>query len=310
MTKYTALIILVYNNDKNIINFIETVQNFNTSPIKFIVIDNGSPNKNITNNIRLYLNKKFKDEVIEYNDDFTNDKKKLTLVSFIASKINNGFSAGNNKGLKLSYCDDSIDKVFIINDDILFTSDIIPTLNQCLDTLPYAGMVCPVHCNIKNELDLDCLRTRLTPWDLITGFLFHNTNKIHYLLKENKELINKRFIEIIPPVGPCILMRKKDIKELGSYDENVFLYFEEYILSKKFEGIGLKTYAIPSCSLIHIGSVSTKKEKKTRIQRIGLNSCLYYLNNYCKLNYLQKITMFIFSNLVRLKFTIKDLINK
>lgn len=220
------------------------------------------------------------------------------------------FLLGNNKGIRLSYCDNSIDKVFIVNDDILFTSDIIPTLNLYLETLPNAGMVCPVHCNTNNELDLDCLRTRLTSWELIIGFVFNNTNKIHYLLKENKELINKTFIEIVPPVGPCILMRKKDIKDLGGYDEHVFLYFEEYILSKKFETIGLKTYAIPGCSLIHIGSVSTNKERKTNIQRIGLNSCIYYLRTYCELNLFQRVTLAVFSNILRVKLFIKDIIKK
>lgn len=85
MTKYTALIILVYNNDKNIINFIDSVQNFNTSPIKYIIVDNGSPNKNVTNNIRAYLNEKYKDKVVEYDDNFTNEEKNLTF-NFIYCK--------------------------------------------------------------------------------------------------------------------------------------------------------------------------------------------------------------------------------
>ena len=310
MINYTALIILVYNNDTNIKNFIESVEKHNTNPIKYIIIDNGSPNPQITENIRVYLTRRFKEKVQEFNDNFSDEKKTLPLISFITSKINNGFSGGNNKGLRLSYCDDSINNVFVINDDIIFTADIIPKLNKFLDTLSNAGMICPIHHNINDELDLDCLRTRLKPWSLILGFLFKTTENYHFLLKENKELINKEYIEIVPPVGPCILMRKKDIKTLGGYDENVFLYFEEYILSKKYESIKLKTYAIPSCSLIHIGSVSTKKEKKTNIQRIMLNSCLYYLNNYCKLNLIQRITMFTFSNLQRLKFAIKDFINK
>ena len=39
---YTALIILNYNNYEDTINCIKSVEQYNTAPIKYVIVDNGS----------------------------------------------------------------------------------------------------------------------------------------------------------------------------------------------------------------------------------------------------------------------------
>ncbi len=54
----TALIILIFNNKDNIVNLIESVERYNTAPIKYIIIDNGSTALGITENISNFFEAK------------------------------------------------------------------------------------------------------------------------------------------------------------------------------------------------------------------------------------------------------------
>ena len=304
----TALIILIFNNKDNIVNLIESVDRYNTDPIKYVIVDNGSTASGLTESISNFLKQKFGDDLLICGDDYATRSVRLPYVTFLQSSYNGGFSAGNNKGLKLAYGDDEIDNVFVINDDIIFVDDIIPRLCYKLDSLPDAGMICPIHLFPNKEVDLDCVRLLHSIWHLILSMSFHIHSENVSVLSMHPEYIEKDSIEIQPPIGPCILFSKKNIYAVGGYDENVFLYFEEYILYRKFQKLHLKNYAIPSCKLIHVGSVSTSKIKSSIVRSIYLDSCYYYLKTYCNLGLLQKILLPLFYCLGKIRTRLASIV--
>ena len=125
-------------------------------------------------------------------------------------------------------------------------------------------------------------------------------NKKRYILLNDREFSNKDFIEIELPSGSCMLMDKSLMKQIGNFDPQTFLYFEENILYKKISRIGLKNYLIPSCRCIHIGASSTQKTRSTFIAMTGLRSTNYYLKNYTTLSFIQRLcwelAMFLFKS--------------
>lgn len=306
---YTALIILVYNNKDNIVHLVESVEYHNTALIKYIIVDNGSTENGITESVSDFLRQKFGNNLLICSDDYGTESIQLPYVTFVQSRHNGGFSAGNNKGLKLAYLDDEIDNVFVINDDIIFVDDIISRLCHYLHSLPNAGMICPIHLSSDKEVDLDCARLLHGTWHLILNMALHIRGKNVCILRLHPEYVEKEYIEIQPPIGPCILFTKKSIHTIGGYDENTFLYFEEYILYSKFQKLHLKNYAIPSCKLIHVGSTSTGKVKQTIIRNIYLDSCYYYLTTYCKLNFMQKVSIPIFYSLGKIRTRLASIVS-
>ena len=62
MQKKTAILILNYNNYEDTINCIDSVEKFNSAPIKFIVVDNGSKRENVVGALDAYLKDKFEDD--------------------------------------------------------------------------------------------------------------------------------------------------------------------------------------------------------------------------------------------------------
>lgn len=239
--KIASLIILNYNNWEDTINCIESVEKYNTSPIKYIVVDNGSTRVGTVDELNEYFQRKFSDEYCRINEK-CKQKETLPKLTFLVSKTNDGYAQGNNKGWDLAFADDETDYVMILNNDVLFVEDIIPSLIIQLSTKNCAIISPVLYKKDMKSIDYNCARRNHTVWEIIFTNLFWYKNifgcqskfqKRRYLLKNNPSLMKQPFIEIELPSGSCMLAKKKMMQEIGGVDPNTFLYFEENILYKK-----------------------------------------------------------------------------
>ena len=294
----TALIILNYNKYEDTINCIESVEEFNTSPIKYIVIDNGSTRKNTIAHLNDYFKKRFDKNYALYYENEVKATHSLPYLCLLSSPTNDGYAQGNNKGLKLAYLDNDIDYVMILNNDVLFTEDIIKRLIYQLNKQPKCAIVSPIlyKKNMK-EIDYNCARLNHSNWEIINtymmlykdcfGYISHKTHQ-RYILKQHPEYMTKEAFEIELPSGSCMLMNKSLMKQLGGFDPNTFLYYEENILFKKISDLCLVNYLIPTCCCIHLGASSTSKSSSYFIDSSSLNSANYYLQQFCSLSSFEK----------------------
>mgnify|MGYP004442236413 FL=1 len=284
----TALIILNYNNCHDTRNCIESVLNHNTAPVKFIVVDNASKESD-------------RQELCDAMRDFFSEelyisgkhpaRKLLPHASLVLSENNVGYAQGNNLGLDLAYDDPDIDKVMILNNDILFTADIIPTLVQRLATTKDCGIISPVlYKPNSSEYDYNCARKNETISEMIKKNYMHywwrhkgvspeDVFSHRYLLKHAD--MKKSRMEIELPSGSCMLAKKSLFQKIGSFDPNTFLYYEENILFKKIQAVGLKNYLCLDLSCIHLGAATTKKLSNSLFTtQVGMRSQYYYASNY------------------------------
>ena len=76
-----------------------------------------------------------------------------------------------------------------------------------------------------------------------------------------------------------MFVEAKTFNEIGGFDRNIFLYYEESDLSWRFlKQKNKNTYLIPSIEYIHYKGISTKKNIDIKIeQKISL---LYYINKH------------------------------
>lgn len=312
--KTTAIIILNYNNYKDTINCVKSVEKFNTAPVKYIIVDNGSSKKECVSSIDKYLKNLFQDNYKCICEGEKTDK--LAYVTFLLSKTNDGYAEGNNKGLILAYNDPEIENILILNNDILFVEDIIPQLINNLYTLNNAAIVSPVlYKKNMDEIDYTCARKALTlkqrflMYALLFKDLFgviskiNNTNNILY----NKSLsMISSPIEIELPSGSCMLLNKLFFKSIDSFDPHTFLYCEEDILYAKIKKLGKKNYLNTKLKCIHLGASTTSSQTTSKfILKCSLESNHYYLKEYTNASIAYLACMKIFYKLMFLKFTIK-----
>lgn len=294
--KKTAILILNYNNYEDTINCVESVENYNTAQVKYIVIDNGSKRVGAIETLDRYFSDKFKADYRKINEG--EKTSILPYVTFLVSGNNDGYACGNNKGLKLAYADEEIDKVMILNNDVLFVEDIIPRLIQEYDSDNHIGIVSPLLYKKNMEgLDYNCARRPESVARTFGRFLLFYANpfgikdkwnkKQKYLLDKPELKYTERF-EIDLPSGSCMLLSKKLFKEIGSFDSHTFLYNEENILYQKLHTRGLINYIFPQLKCIHLGASSTKKEVGYFMIKASADSTCYYISHYTEACWLTK----------------------
>lgn len=294
--KKTALIILNYNNYEDTINCVESVQQYNTAPIKIIVVDNGSKREGTLKALDAHLAKTFLGEYKQVNEG--EKTSTLPYVTFLTSKTNDGYACGNNKGLKLAYADDEIDKVMILNNDVLFVEDIVPQLVREYDTMENVGIISPLlYKKDMDGIDYNCARRCESVCRIMGRLLLFYVNPFQIKTKWNKqqkylldqpELMEVERFEIELPSGSCMLLGKRLFEEIGSFDPNTFLYYEENILYQKLHARGLTNYIYPNLKCIHLGASSTKKEVGYFMIKASADSACYYIEHYTNASMLTK----------------------
>lgn len=314
---YTAIVILNYNNYEDTIACINSVEEHNTALVKYIVVDNGSTRKEAVRHLDDFFKQKFGNgyALMSVNAEIPESLPKLT---FVASPRNEGYAVGNNRGLELASRDDDIKYVMILNNDVLFIEDVIPRLIDECQKLPDCALVSPaLYTKDKSGYDGTCARLAPSAWSLIKECLMLGLNvnsyrkamaKKYWLFVKNPELKEAEVLEIEMPSGSCMLIEKKLFDEIGRFDPNTFLYYEENILYSKIHSRGLKNYLLPKLSCIHLGASSTRKEPGYFVQRCGLESRTYYLKAYCRLNAFEKMVYAVAYGLMSIKlFVLKNL---
>lgn len=305
-----GIIILNYNNWEDTINCIDSVEEYNTAEIKYIVVDNGSTREGAVEALDNYLSGEFSSRYRTYTT-IKDEASRLPYVSLLISPTNDGYAAGNNKGLKLAFQDSEIDHIMILNNDILFIQDIIPVLLKQANNIPDCGIISPLlFSRDKESIDYNCARKSVNPWVLIHAYLFFYRDVFgvqsrdamrRLILKSNPIRIKEKSIEIELPSGSCMLMNKSLIEDMKGFDPHTFLYYEEDILYKRIKNKNLKNYLIPECECIHLGACSTSKAPSAFALTKQFESSIYYLENYCNLSVVQKVLLAIGKVLFRIK---------
>ncbi len=304
----TGIIILEYNNWEDTLNCIESVLQYNSAEVKFIIVDNASTNKEAIDKLKSGLLNLFPE--LKESDLIYNHNNSIEEATLILAAENKGYACGNNIGLEVAYKDPDISHVMILNSDILFVEDIIPTLLKNLrdDT----GIVSPVlfKKGLK-EIDKNCARRELTANEIIKLHIPFPADP--FRISEKKKIaikLNSGLMKIDLPSGSCMLARKSLFQQIDGFDPNTFLYYEEDILSKKIKKLGLKNYLNTNLKCIHLGATTTKQNNSRFIINCSSNSARYLLRKYYSINFVQDIIMKVFSNLINIRLYFINIYHK
>lgn len=274
-----AIIILQYGNAEATIDCITSVEQYNTYPVKYIVVDNASP-RDECEVLQKYVHN-ISQDVLEVSDnaELTATLPKFTIVK---SVLNDGYARGNNKGLRLAYEDNEVDKILILNNDILFVEDIIPKLVRDIQTLNDCALISPLlYKRNLDGFDVNCARYCAKFFDLLLNnilvFRYGNKVKRPHLAPDTGIMP----VELIS--GSCMMACKNLFQSIGGFDPGTFLYYEENILSEKIKRVCLRNYLDTDLKCIHLGASTTEKSQSRKITRIGFESQYYFVKSYHRL---------------------------
>ena len=198
--------------------------------------------------------------------------------TFIANTRNAGYNAGNNVGLRYA-AEKGYEYALIANPDMEFPqTDYVAKLSKLLyfdDKLAVVAsdIITPKGIH-QNPMKPDGNWQSCSGW--LTG-LFKKQPKDTYSFIDNWQESH----ECKKVSGCCFMVRLSLLKKIGFFDENVFLYCEEAILSKQVERTGMKMYYTAEAQAMHNHQASTKGDPIARF-RAWRDSRVYYIKRYAK----------------------------
>ncbi|ULT56778.1 glycosyltransferase family 2 protein [Neobacillus drentensis] len=272
-----GIVILNYKTWEETIECVESIRKSTKCRYKIYIVDNKSPDDSY---IQLYS--KFQD-----SDD----------VVLINSNENGGYSAGNNIGIKQALLDGA-EAVILSNSDIIYFENSIDFMYEYLKSNKNIGILGP-KVILENNTIQNSPRKNYTFKNYLFSkkpfiFLdFQGIKRKTYFTDYDydRELVFKGLVS-----GCCMVLTKEYFELCGFLDENVFLYFEEAIVSNKAINTELKTCVLPQANVLHKGSVSIGKQSAfSRFHRYY--SSLYMLRKYVGINKLQ-FTFILFLNYI------------
>lgn len=222
------------------------------------------------------------DIILVDNSSQTHEVKKAKQLAdeqgctFIAANKNRGYNAGNNIGLRYA-ASKGYKYALIANPDMEFPQNsyvakLVAVMEQKPDVVVCSSDIVTPKGIHQNPMKCDGNWKSSFGW--ITCFFNPKSNNTYEFIDNYAE---SHYCSKVS--GCCFLVRLAFVSSIGYFDEGVFLYCEEAILSKQVEHEGQKMYYDASSQAIHH---HVKGEKGTPIPRFRnwITSRLYFELTY------------------------------
>ncbi len=247
----TASIVLFNQSLNDLTPVIESV--LNSKIAKLYLIDNSSS--------KIAFLDKINDSKIEY---YHNGK-------------NVGFGAGHNIAIKMSFACDAKFHV-VLNPDISFSKPVIDELEQYMYDNIDIGLMMPKILYPNEEIQYLC-KMLPTPLDWFgrrfipfKGWI-ERRNSIFELRDSGYDKIMN-----IPYLSGCFMFLRNDVlKEVGLFDEKIFMYGEDTDLSRRIHK-RYRTLFFPGVSVFHLHNKESYRSLKLLI--IHIKAAIYYFNKW------------------------------
>ena len=250
-----AIILINYNSSEHSINCIRSIIDKTSKDINYqiIITDNCSEKED-------YLKlKTFCDEV------------NIPNLELHRSRINTGFGGGNLFGVQFA----NAKYLAFINNDTLFKNNCLSILKNALDNNTNIGIAGAQSYKENGEFMIS-LDHFASPSREIIGRSFLETINPKKYPKRKKTYTDPLQVNFVP--GSFMFVRAIDFYEIGGFDTNIFLYYEETDLCLRLAYKSKFAYLIPEAEFIHFHGAST--EKSLAIKKELKISLLYIIRKH------------------------------
>lgn len=197
--------------------------------------------------------------------------------TFISAKENRGYNAGNNIGLRYA-AEKGYGYALIANPDMEFPQkDYVMRLAEEMEARKEVA-VAATDITSPELVHQNPIMPDPKGWQSSFNWVKVILN---FSAKKTPDFIGDyKASHVCKKVSGCCLMVRMDfIQLIGFFDEQVFLYCEEAILSKQVEQAGLKMYYVANLQAVHRHVKSTKGNPRKRF-KAWISSRLYFERHY------------------------------
>ena len=174
-----------------------------------------------------------------------NDKEELGnfldgfKVEIIEKKENIGFGKAHNLGFKKS----KGKYILFLNPDTKLFPGTVEKIMEVFSADEKIGIVGPIHVEDGRISDEEHFGFRKTPLSTIRTKIF----------REKEKSDRQKYFETDWVSGGAMMIRRSLFSELGGFDENYFMYFEDVDLCLQAKKRGWKIAVCPEAKIFHMG---------------------------------------------------------
>lgn len=253
-----AVILINYNSSQYTLQCINSIRSHSISGLsyKIIVVDNNSAKDDIAK-LELICNEK--------------------NIELIKSPINTGFGGGNMIGanaVEARY-------LYFLNNDCELLNDNLALLHHFMEKHTEAAMCIGqmYDSNLKFHTSFN-----YTP-HVVNKLLGNSLARIINPKRYPKKKLYDTPIEVPQIYGAAMFIRQEHFQQIGGFDTNIFLYFEEEDIAIRFRKLGYKAYLIPQAKFKHHIGSSTKGNKFIYEKEFYLSMMYSLRKNYSLLHF-------------------------
>lgn len=243
--------------------------------LSIIIVNYKTPSLVINCLKSIYENTKCLNIEIIIVDNYSNDNSKELIINLYPEVIwlqndkNEGFGHANNNGAKVA----KGEIIFFLNSDTIILNNAIDRLYEMfVNESRDIGMV---SCQLLNK-DMTKQKSKYyfnaSFYEILNYNLFFNKLINIFNLKIKKENISALS-------GACLMTRSDYLSEVGGFDENFFMYSEEFNLCYRFIKKGYKLKVYDKINIIHYGEESSR-DTNWNIKQRNVSTVLLFYKKY------------------------------
>lgn len=245
-----AVVILNWNGERFLENFLPSVVACNAFYSKIILADNDS-----TDNSVAYV------------------KNNFPSIEIIQNPSNGGFAKGYNDALK--YVD--AEYYVLLNSDVEVTPGWMDSIIQLMNEDPSIAACQP---KIKAYHDKKMFEYAGAAGGFIDkyGYPFCRGRILEKTEQDTGQYNDVR--EVFWATGACLFIRSKCYHEVGGFDEDFFAHMEEIDLCWRLKNLGYKIMYSPSSTVYHVGGGTLNKASSRKTYLNFRNNLILLCKNH------------------------------
>jgi GT2 family glycosyltransferase len=226
------IVILTWGQRKVTADCLRSVLALDYPAFDVVIVDNNSP-----------------DDTVEYV------RSTFPQVMVLENERNLGYAAGCNIGIRYAL-EQSADYLLLLNNDTLVQPNLVNSLTSWAETHPSDAALTPLICyadDPKKVWFAGSNRNRLTldSEDFILG-------------QATQQIATEKDRQVDYVMGCAIFIRAKVLRQVGLFDESLFMYYEDMDLSLRIQAAGYKLRYVPGSTVLHRVEASTADVKPLR----------------------------------------------
>lgn len=206
---------------------------------------------------------KLKVEIFVVDNDSSDGSRELIRKEFPdVHLINSGGNLGFAKANNLAIPHAKAPYILFLNPDTIVHPDAMRKMRDFLDDHRDTGVV---SCRITDETGVVAplpIQTEATPFKrfLIQIFFAQTSASIIGKMLPSQNPDRSGYVRNF--YGPCLMIRKKVLDQVGYFDERFFMYAEDIDLCQRIHKKGWKLYYMTEVGIVHLGGQASDNAPK------------------------------------------------